>query len=448
MFFFGKGESERSRSIGHVTRGILRDHVWLKILIGMFLGVMVGFLLSPEGMDLIGDRDRAFVLAEWFKLPGILFLSLLQMVVVPLVLCSIILGISQSGRLDFLKKLGFRIVPYFIMTTAVSISIGLVLVHLLQPSEYIDADLIENFADSMAASGVNESVKTFENLTIPQRIANILPTNLSQALVEKNLLQIVVASIIVGVALVVIPEDAAKPILNLCVSGQVITMTIIGWAMAIAPYAVFGLLCDITIKIGLEVIQSLGMYMLTVLLALVGIVCFYMLIVFAIGRRSPLAFLKGVAEAQIIAFSTSSSAATMPVSIRCAEENLKVKPEIARFVVPLGATINMDGTAVYQAIAAVFLVYVFGEASGIELSTMDLVLLLITTVGASIGTPATPGVGIAVLATILVGIGLNPAAVGFIFGVDRILDMCRTVVNVTGDLTASVVMDRWLGNKV
>ena len=436
--------SNRAKSLRESTKNILKQQLWAKILLGMILGIIVGYILSPHGMAIIEKAENAYIIASWVKLPGTLFLGLIQMVVIPLVISSIILGISQSGEIDFLKRLGLRIVPYFIMTTIVSITIGLILVSIIKPGEYISQDIVQEFQKEQLNNVDAKEIKTFEELTIPQRIANLIPTNIAQAFVEKNLLQIVIASIIIGIVLLTIPKTTAKPIIDLSISIQVITMKIISWAMIIAPYAVFGMLCDITIKVGIDALASMGVYVITVLLGLLCMLIFYMMIVTIIAKKSPLKFLSGIKEAQLLAFSTSSSAATMPFSIKCAEENLKIRPAITRFVIPLGATINMDGTALYQAIAAVFLVQLFGDLSGIELTTSDIILLMITTVGASIGTPATPGVGIVVLATILTGIGLHPAAIGFIIGVDRILDMCRTTVNVTGDLTATAIMERWL----
>lgn len=416
-------------------------NLWVKILIGMVLGVAAGLMLSEHGMQIV-KPDIANMLASWIKLPGIFFLGLIQMVVIPFILCSIILGITQSKDLGFLKKIGLRAVLYFILTTFVSISIGMALVHTIKPGSYINPDLIQSFQTGTLEKEDQGSAKVFDDLTIPKRIENMLPTNIPSAVVEKNLLQIVIASMVFGIALLMIPAVNAKPILDICNSGQMLSMTVIGWAMAIAPYAVFGLLCNITIKLGFEALAGMGMYMLTVILGLLMMMVFYILLASAIGKINPIKFIKAIKETQLLAFSTSSSAATMPFTLSCAEEKLGVDPKVSRFIVPLGATINMDGTALYQAVAAVFLVQIFGAMSGVELTTTELILLMITTVGASIGTPATPGVGIVVLATILTSIGLNPVAVGFILGVDRILDMCRTTINVTGDLTASVVMNK------
>jgi len=433
-------QSARGESLDKSTDSMLDNKLWLKILIGMALGVVVGVIISPQGLGVVSE-DLAFTLASWIKLPGTIFLGMIQMVIVPLIICSIILGIADGHNLGSIRRLGVRIVPYFLITTSISIAIGITLVTLINPGSYIDETLFQH-AMNMQGNSADTPV-TFSDLTIPERIANLIPANPAQAQLDKNMLQIVIASIFVGVALASINAKNGKPFRDLCMSGQMITMRIISWAMLIAPYAVFGLLCDITIRIGLEALLSVGVYMLTVLGGLISMVGVYLVIVMLFGRISPWAFLKHIRAVQLLAFSTSSSAATMPFTIKAAEENLNIREDISRFVIPLGATINMDGTAMYQAIAALFLCQIFG----VELTMAETVILLLTTVGASIGTPATPGVGIIVLATILVGIGVPAEGIALIIGVDRILDMCRTTVNVTGDLTASIVMQRLLPQK-
>lgn len=404
----------------------------------MICGIFTGFLLSPQGIG-IWEEEWVLPLGEWLALPGIVFLGLIKMVVIPLVICSIILGISEGDSLGFVRKIGFRIVPYFLFTTALAITIGVSLVTFFKPGLLIDQTLVQTALESGATAG-RIPAQTFDDLTIPQRIANIIPANPAKAQVERNMLQIVIASILIGIALISIPQTTAKPFKDLCVSAQVISMKIIAWAMAIAPYAVFGLLCNITIRLGPQALISVGAYMLTVLGGLACVLIIYMLIITIFTRTSPLTFLKNIREVQLLAFSTSSSAATMPFSIQAAEEKLNIRPEISRFVVPIGATINMDGTALYQGVAAVFLCQVFA----IDLSMTQTILLILTTVGASIGTPATPGVGLVVLATILSGIGVPAEGIALIIGVDRILDMCRTTINVTGDLTASKIMNSWI----
>jgi Na+/H+-dicarboxylate symporter len=243
-----------------------------------------------------------------------------------------------------------------------------------------------------------------------------------------------------GIALVTIPQSVAKPFLDLMIALQEIAMKVVSWAMKLAPYAVFGLLCDIMIRVGLDAITGMAVYMGTVLLGLVLLGVFYLVIVLIFGRMSPAKFMQSTREALLLAFSTSSSAAVIPLSLKIADDELGVAPPVSKFVIPLGATINMGGTALYQVCAAVFLTQVFG----IDLSVGALVTLIATAVGASIGSPSTPGVGIVILATILQGIGVPSAGIALIIGVDRILDMSRTAINVAGDLTACVIMDRLL----
>ncbi len=221
-------------------------------------------------------------------------------------------------------------------------------------------------------------------------------------------------------------------------------MAIVTWVMRLAPLAVFGLLAQVTSRTGLDAILGIAVYVLTVFLGLVCLLAFYLLIVTTLGRRSPTIFLAHVREVMLLAFSTSSSAAVMPLSLRTAEEKLKIRPAVSRFVVPLGTTINMDGTALYQAIAAIFLAQVFG----VDIGATGVLVILVTSIGASIGSPGTPGVGIVILATILASVGIPTAGIALILGVDRILDMSRTAINVAGDLTACVVMERLLGARI
>ena len=272
----------------HIT---FSKYLWLKILIGMGLGVCLGLALSPHGLSLLSADTVAFM-APWIKLPGTIFLGLIQMVVIPLVLCSVILGIAQSGELEFVKKMGLRIVLYFVTTTAIAITIGMALVHLINPGQYIDPSLVENFQSGQVME-TEQTQKTFENLTIPERVVNLIPTNIFGAIVEKNLLQIVIASMLIGIALVSMPARTAAPIRNLCVSGQSVAMTVISWAMKMAPYAVFGLLADITMRLGFDALAGMGMYMVTVIAGLLSMLCVYLIIVALVGRMNPFIFPAG-----------------------------------------------------------------------------------------------------------------------------------------------------------
>jgi Na+/H+-dicarboxylate symporter len=239
----------------------------------------------------------------------------------------------------------------------------------------------------------------------------------------------------VGVALISIDRTKAEPILNLLFSVQEICMTITKWAMRLAPYAVFGLMARITAAVGLEAITGLGVYILTVLGALLVLLLLYMLILVAFSSVSVGHFLSSSKDVLLLAFSVASSAAVMPLSMRTAEDKLRVPPEVARFVIPVGAIVNMNGTAAYQAIATIFL----AQAYGMDLSLATIMLVVVTTVAASIGTPSAPGAGIVILATVLASAGIPLEGIALIIGVDHLLGMCRTAVNVAGDLTACVI---------
>lgn len=427
--------SQREQSLRQSLGSLLARHLWAKILAGMVLGTITGLALSPGGFALL-ENEQVLAMAEWIALPGVVFLETLKMVVIPLVVCSIVLGILTSGSPHQLKKMGAFIVPYFVITSFVAVGIGLVISLAIQPGHAIEGSVSSMAADMRAAS----DVQTFHNLTVPQRIINLIPSNFAEAVMQADMLKIVIGTIFLGIAALTIPREIVKPFEQLCLFGQVAAMKIISWAMVLAPYAVFGLMADAMIRLGFNALGAIGWYMACVLLGLVIILGLYLLGVAVFGNRSPFEFLRAIRDVQLLAFSTSSSAAVMPLSIRAAEENLGINKDISRFVIPIGTTINMDGTGLYQAVAAIFLCQIFN----VDLSLTEMILLLCTTVGASIGTPATPGVGIVVLATILSGIGVPPAGIGIILGVDRILDMCRTTINVTGDLTAVVIMDKWM----
>jgi Na+/H+-dicarboxylate symporter len=407
----------------------------------MALGIGIGLLLSPSGAGLVSD-SVADTLAAWVAMPGKIFLALIQMIVVVLVLSSIILGITSSGDPDFLKRVGWRVMLFFVVTTGIAVAVGSGLAQVIEPGQFIDPDLLERTMSVAGGEGVVG--RTLQDQTpVPDRIVGLIPTNPFGAVVDKAMLQIVILAIFLGIALLAMPQERAEPLLDLMTSIQELSMQIVGWAMLLAPFAVFGLLAQITIKIGLDAIVGMAAYVGTVVAGLLLLLVFYMLLVVFFTGRNPWKFLGAIREVQLLAFSTSSSAAVMPLSMQASNE-MGVSEPLTQFIIPLGATVNMAGTAIYQVIAAVFLTQVFG----VELSTGDLVLLAVTTIGASIGSPSTPGVGIVILATILVGIGVPPAGIALIIGVDRILDMSRTALNVTGDLTACVVMEEWLGPQI
>lgn len=421
---------------------LIRTHLWIQVLVAMILGIGIGLVLSPSGFALVPDA-MAYGSAQWVALPGHLFLAVIQMVVIPLVLSSIIIGITSSGDSTFLKKVGLRITPYFVMTTTIAVVLGISLALLINPGDYIDSDLVKSMVGDTPAT-VTTTTTVHADIGLPQHIVKLVPANIFKSLIDKDMFAIVIYAIFIGVAMLTLEKRQNKLIFDLISSIQALTLKIVNWAMVIAPLAVFGLLCDITIRIGIDAVLGMSVYVVTVILGLLLLLGVYILIVKFVSGKSPKEFLNAIREAQLLAFSTSSSAAVMPLSMKTAHEKLGVRKSIAQFVVPLGATVNMDGTALYQVIAAIFLTQVFG----INLSMSDLLLLTATTIGASIGSPSTPGVGIVILATILQGIGVPASGIALILGVDRILDMCRTTVNVSGDLTACIVMDRWIGDEI
>lgn len=415
---------------------LIRTKLWAQILLAMVAGIGVGLALSPSGAALV-EEPTANLIAAWLALPGRLFLALIQMVVVPLVLTSIVLGIAAGGNTRFLRRIGVRIGPYFVMTTVVAVVIGASLALWIEPGQYVENSAIGTgqLPEDLTTANVSR-----ESVGLPDRIVAIVPVNPTSAVLERSMFQIVVMAILLAVALASIKPERAKPLLDLCVSLQDVSMKVVSWAMRIAPAAVFGLLAQISVETGLDGLFGMSAYVGTVLLGLALLLIFYLVVVTAVGRKNPFDFLAKVREVQLLAFSTSSSAAVMPLSMKTAEEEFGISRPVSQFVVPLGATVNMDGTALYQVIAAIFLTQVYG----IDLTLPQLALLAATTVGASIGAPSTPGVGIVILATIVQGLGVPPQGVALILGVDRILDMTRTAVNVSGDLTASIIMDRWL----
>jgi Na+/H+-dicarboxylate symporter len=417
----------------------IKGRLWLKILIGMVLGIGVGTLLGPSANLVPPDTARA--LGNWLAIPGKVFLVLIQMIVIPLIFASLILGIASSENMEQLRKLGLRVVVYFVATTVLAIVIGLAVTFIIQPGKFIPGELLQETVGSQALATAPEPMESPTLEQLPDAIIRILPQNPLNAMVGGQMLQVVLFSIIFGMALVTLAPKQAEPLLSLLGSLQEVCMTVVKWAMLLAPLAVFGLLAQISTKIGIDVLAGLGVYVGTVLLGLALLLLIYLLIVSFVSHKSPWHFLKAIREAQLLAFSTSSTAAVMPVSMKIAEEKLNVRASISQFVIPLGATINMNGTALYQGVAAVFLAQVFG----VELGIHQMIFIILTTVGASIGTPSTPGVGIVILATVLSGVGIPPSGIALIIGVDRILDMSRTAINLTGDLVACTVMDRWIG---
>lgn len=440
------------------ARILFKEQLWMKVITGLLLGGFIGLLLGPAfGYAIphvingaLTALDPSWVLppevlsiqiGHWLALPGYIFLGVLQMVVIPLIFSSVIRGIADSKNPESVKRVGLRVLGYFVLTTLVAITIGLTLAKTIQPGEYMDKIALKETITA-GSKYIPPLVSDSENL--PKEITTILPKNIIKSMSEGDMLKIVIFAAFFGLALLSMPRSTARPLIDLAISLQDACMIIVGWVLKLAPLAVFGLIAEVTAQVGTDALLGMAAYMGTVILGLFCVLGFYMLIIKFIVRRPVGAFLRTIREAQLVAFSTSSSAATMPVTMRIAKDELGLRPAVPQLVVPLGTTINMDGTAVYQTIAAVFL----AQVTGIEISLSGYLLIIMTALGASIGAPGMPGVGVVILSTILHGIGVDAGYIALIIGVDRILDMCRTTINVTGDLVASAVMDKLLGTSL
>lgn len=469
----------RPRPLSRASRTLavlVRTRLWAQILVALALGVLVGWLLTPA-VGIVPSQGVAEAIAAWLALPGLLFLQLISMIVLPLVFSSIILGLCSSENASELKRVGRRVAPYFILTTVAACIIGLGAGALLRPGDFLPehvraqtaAQVAPEFEPGPTASeqvpATSEPVptesepdptaseplemdpafpQTLSRPTLaeaPRMLVDLLPASPTEAAVNRNMLQWVLFSLVVGVAMVQMPTRVARPAVEVLGAVQEVCMTVIKWAMLLAPAAVFGLLAQVTVRIGPSAMLAMSAYMATVLVALLVVMAMFLLLAWGLGKVGPLTLLSRSREVLLLAFATSSSAAVMPLSIRVAEEKLHVRPAIARFLVPLGATVNMAGTAAYQCVATMFLVQVFG----VELTLGQMAVVVATAVGASIGAPASPGVGIVILATILATVNVPRTGIALIIGVDRLLDMARTSVNVAGDLVACVVLGRFVG---
>ncbi len=414
---------------------LIEGKLWLKVIIAIVLGVGAGILLNPA-TGLI-EKDLSVSIGNWLALPGKLFLRLVQMIMIPLIFSSIISGIVSNSS-DQLQRMGLRLLLYFVLTTAVSIFIGTALSLTLRPGNLIYQNEAFEVPESKQQMEMGEeNGSSLSN--IPEAISNLIPDNPLASMLSGEMLSIVIFTIIIGLAIMQLSATTVGPIIQLLYAIQEVCMTVVSWAMRLVPVAVFGLLAQLSASIGLDGLKGIAYYMGVVLLGLFLLLTFYLLLVTFFGGKNPFKFLSHIREVQLLAFSTTSSAAVMPLSMKTADEKLGVSSKISDFIIPIGATINMDGTALYQCISAIFI----AQAYGMELSLLNILLIMLTIVGASIGTPSIPGGGVVILASILQSAGIPTEGLIIIIGVERILGMFRTAVNVTGDLTACVVFDRW-----
>lgn len=427
--------SRLTRNLQH----LIESQLWAKVLFGLVAGVLAGILLGPD-LRLV-EPALALLLVNWLALPGGLFLAVIQMIVVPLVVASIIRGLANSGGIHRLRKLGTWGLGFFVITTAIAVMIGLGVGLLVDPGQYISHEAVQ-----LALGKIDQGRLTVPAIPgaaeLPSKIVSLLPHNPMASMVSGEMLQVILFAIIFGIALINIDTEKSTPLFDLLGSIQEVCMQIVSWTMKLAPYAVFGLVARLTAMVGIDVLAGIVVYAGCVLGGLLLMLLVYVLLALLGAGVRPVTFLRNARELMLLAFSTSSSAVVMPLTLKTANEKFGVHHSVAGFLVPLGATVNMNGTALYQGVATVFLASVFG----VNLDALDLLFVVVMAVMASIGSPATPGAGVVILAMVLEGVGIPAAGLALLLGADRILDMCRTAVNVTGDLTACIVLNRWVGD--
>ena len=411
-----------------------------KILIGMALGVLFGYFMST--IDGGGD-----FISNWIKPFGTIFINSLKLIAIPLILASLIKGVSDLKDISKLSSMGTITITTYLTTTVIAVSVGLLLVNIVKPGDSISektrTELIGQY-DSDAEKKRSAAAESKEAGPL-QPLVDLVPSNFVAAASDnKNMLQVIFFSILFGISMILIPPNKAKPIKDFFDSFNEVVLKIIDIIMMFAPYGVFGLLAALIVEApNADLLKSLLMYSVTLLLGLVLMIIIYLLIVKLLTGRNPISFLKAILPAQLVAFSTSSSAATLPVTMDRVQNHLNVEKEVSSFVLPIGATINMDGTAVYQAVAAVFIAQTFG----LDLSFTAQLGIISTATLASIGAAAVPSAGIIVLVIVLAQAGIPEAGLALIFAVDRPLDMCRTVVNITGDATVSTIVSKFQKNQ-
>lgn len=415
---------------------LIQKKLWLKVIVGIILGVGLGILINP-GTGLI-SQPLSNTLSNWLNLPGEIFMKLIQMVMVPLIFASIISGLASNVS-DNIKSFGLWLLLYFVFTTVVAIVIGVIMSFLFNPGDYVSA--LGGFSGDTT---IIEAAKKSDSLAIniPKSISNLIPVNPLESILQGEMLSIVIFTVIIGISITQLESKHSSPIIRFIEAIQKICMIVVGWAMRLVPFAVFGLMAALLAKTGIGIFKGLGYYMLVVILGLLLLMVFYLILYAVINKENPFRFLKQIKEAQLLAFSTASSAAVMPVSMKVANENLGVSPKISNFVIPIGATINMDGTALFQCVTVLFM----AQSYGISLDALEVVLITLTVVAASIGTPAIPGGGVIILAAVLESSGIPIEGLVVIIGIDRILGMFRTAVNVTGDLTATAIFNKKFGS--
>ncbi|MCT8340250.1 dicarboxylate/amino acid:cation symporter [Flavobacteriaceae bacterium TK19130] len=409
-----------------------------QILLGMALGVVFALFLTnfSWGDDFIGD---------WIKPFGTIFINALKLIAVPLILASLIKGVSDLKDISSLSQMGLRTILTYVITTVIAVSIGLGVVNVVKPGATIGEDTRDELVEAYGGDAElkRQDAQRQKEAGPLQALVDLVPENIIGASGDnRNMLQVIFFAIFFGIGLILIPEKTAQPVKDFFDGFNEVILKMIDLIMLAAPYGVFALLAALVVEApSADLFAALGMYALCVVLGLTLMIGVYILLVWIFTKHTPSSFLSGIGPAQLLAFSTSSSAATLPVTMERVEEHLGVKREVTSFVLPIGATINMDGTSLYQAVAAVFI----AQAFGMDLSLGAQLGIIATATLASIGSAAVPGAGMVMLVIVLAQAGIPEAGLALIFAVDRPLDMCRTTVNVTGDAAVSMMVAKSQG---
>jgi Na+/H+-dicarboxylate symporter len=397
----------------------LKLKVHTQILIAIVLAVVAGIVL--------GER------AVHIKIVGDLFIRLLKAIIIPLILASMVAGIVSLGDVRKLGRIGLKTLLYYMATTSLAVAVGLVLVNLMSPGTGVD----------MGAETLSEATSG-EVPSIVSIIKDIVPANLFDAMAKDKVLSIIFFALLLGVAISSIAEQG-KPLVAFFGAFNAVMMKITGWIMHLAPFGVFALMAHTIGTMGLSVIKPLSLYMATVALGLaIHAVITLPLLLYTFAKYSPVKFIRDVFTAVATAFSTASSAATLPITMDCLQKNTGVSNKVTSFVLPLGATINMDGTALYEAVSAMFI----AQAYGIDLHLGQQLIIMVTATLASVGAPAIPGAGLITMVIVLKAVNLPLEGIGMILAVERLLDMLRTAVNVWGDACGAAVVARLEGEKL
>jgi proton glutamate symport protein len=409
-----------------------------QILLGMALGVIFALILSNF------EWGSGFI-SDWIKPFGTIFINALKLIAVPLILASLIKGVSDLKDISKLSQMGARTILTYIATTIIAVSIGLGVVNLVKPGNTITEETREELVASYGGEAdlKRQDAEKQKNAGPLQALVDIVPGNIIGASSSNsNMLQVIFFAIFFGIGLILIPEKTAQPVKSFFDGFNEVILKMIDIIMLAAPYGVFALLAALVVESpSADLFAALAMYALCVISGLLLMIGVYVLIVWIFTKKSPKFFLNGISPAQLLAFSTSSSAATLPVTMERVEEHLGVEKEVSSFVLPIGATINMDGTSLYQAVAAVFI----AQAFGMDLSFTTQLGIIATATLASIGSAAVPGAGMVMLVIVLAQAGIPEAGLALIFAIDRPLDMCRTTVNVTGDASVSMLVAKAVG---